>query len=643
MRKIVVLLVLTFATCASLWWHLPEEVEIDPTEPSGEQGIRFEFEPKVIDRNGLPLSERPSGSAGLAGPRMRPVGAAWARLKELPDCAAPMIKTIEGWSSLGVRHRSLPRAWVEGRGGSSIDMQNASNFFGAKVPERVLREAIGDADNWIGRQLARQRYLGMQAYRKVLEMGVAYRTAYHFKPSDRLEWYFNTASFASARPGIEYAAERLLGKSASELTCHELLGLITTLTRPVPSGPEAVARYRASARYHAGYINRLNLLVEREIVPDYKREVWADPPEIKWHSINRPSWSAAAVERAVQEARQILAGLDGHRIGDGLRIQTSLDSRIQDRVGEVVKSHLMPWPEARSSVVMADPNGMAKVYHVSSALLSGDLDHVRASVQPGSRLKVPIYAMALAFLREQGLSTQEIMSYELPTRYERSSGDIIENCSRFGDTVPLSAAFKHSCNAPVWWIVNELYDPQSVSQWLAHMGAAPDVGPHQAMGMGNWDMSEEQIILIYNALLNTYEAPQVGLRLVERIMTRDGTVIYDAYDDSTSQWAISRDAPVIAPEVGQLLRELMRRAVEDGTARRLCEGHDRCMTNDPAVKTGTNSGSRYKHRGVTGRFGSGNGFILSVTIQGEGGIPVASRSAVPLAANVLAKIENVGR
>jgi len=578
--------------------------------PSAEDTLgRLQIKPLVVDRFGRPLTTQFGGAAVPEVNR----GGVFTPIERVPECGITFTKELEGYSPLGVKWFSLPKCILEGRGCSTVTMQAARSLFRARIPE----ERLGESGASVQMQI-------MRLYRKWLEIVMASKLALGTAPVVRMEAFFNTAVFHPQRRGIGYASARFFGKSPAHLSCQQYLQLITLLSNPTRYKP--AYRDEFLNRYHL----RLNHLFEEDLISAAQREAWQNPPPFQEHP-RTASPHAAAVDRAIQEVRRTL-GSD-HRLGEGLVIETSVNARVQARADSVLDKAVSRWQTSADSThgtfVLMAPDGQYRGYVVNSARQAGYMDFIQQPLQMGSRAKVPIYALAIAVLRERGHTTQEIRDYSLPTRYVLRSDDgeklkeIGSHCLKYGDHVSLRKALVESCNGSAYWLANELLSPQDISSFLRAFGI--HVSPHKALPMGSFSVTEEDLVALYNGVLNTYR--RVGPRIVSEIRGRNGRVIYNAPSSLKGT-----SLPLLVPEVSWMMRQLMREVVASGTAEAVDKAHPSLDLWDVLLKTGTSNGGQVRYRGVTGETG---GFVMSLTLRGKVPLPSAPYSAVPVAGGVL--------
>ena len=241
-------------------------------------------------------------------------------LAEMPGFIVPALVAAEDnrfWQHHGIDYIGMARAslknWRAGRirqGASTVTQQLARNSFPDALPssDRSFR-------------------------RKVLEALVARRIEDHFTKAQILESYLNRVYFGSGFYGIEAAARGYFGKPAREMTLSECATLAGMLRSPNKLSPW---RNRKACLESRDFV--LGRMLELEYIkePAYAAAV-AETLAVK----NRSSTFGDSY--AVEFVRQQVAGLLGEDesvYGDGFRIYTTLDARLQKTAEDALKTRL---------------------------------------------------------------------------------------------------------------------------------------------------------------------------------------------------------------------------------------------------------------------------------------------------------------
>jgi penicillin-binding protein 1A len=181
------------------------------------------------------------------------------------------------------------------------------------------------------------------ASHKLSEMIIARRMERIYHKDEILELYLNTVSFGEETFGIEAASHRFFSKPSSELELHEAATLAGVLRAPGLYNP-----YRQPELS----VNRRNLVIRQmekyeKITPEEAVEFIQKPLETRYNRVTENEGPAPYFREHLRgELQQLLStvpALDGKTYNlytDGLKIQTSIDSRVQIAAEKAVKNRM---------------------------------------------------------------------------------------------------------------------------------------------------------------------------------------------------------------------------------------------------------------------------------------------------------------
>jgi len=190
----------------------------------------------------------------------------------------------------------------------------------------------------ITQQLAKNLYLTQErtVTRKVKELVTAIELEKTYTKDEILALYLNTVYFGSGAYGVEAAARTYFGKPAYLLTLPESATLIATLKNPTAYSP---------AKNPTSSISRRNLilsLMEKEafITPKQAAAAKRTPLVLNYTPVNHQGLAPYFTEyiRQTVKPAALLGNVDLYR--DGLTIQTTLDSRMQNYAQQAAAEHL---------------------------------------------------------------------------------------------------------------------------------------------------------------------------------------------------------------------------------------------------------------------------------------------------------------
>ena len=240
--------------------------------------------------------------------------------RDMPPYIVPALVSAEDnrfWQHHGVDFIGMARAslknWQAGKirqGASTVTQQLARNSFPNVLPSS-----------------------DRSFQRKVLEAFVAMRIEKSFSKEEILESYLNRVYFGSGFYGIESAARGYFGKPAKELTLSECATLAGMLRIPTKLSPWQNRKACLDARaFVLGRMLELGWIQK----PDYDAAM-AETLAVKSRS------TIYSDSYAVEFVRQQVVGLVGEEesvYGDGFRIYTTLDAKLQKVAEDTLKSRL---------------------------------------------------------------------------------------------------------------------------------------------------------------------------------------------------------------------------------------------------------------------------------------------------------------
>lgn len=206
----------------------------------------------------------------------------------------------------------------------------------------VLRAAISNyrqgrvkqGASTVTQQLARNSFdMRERSYRrKLLEMFVARRIEEHLPKEKIMELYLNRVYFGSGLYGVEAASRGYFGKPAKDLTvgeCAMLAGLLKSPNALSPwNNPKGAKKVRD---FVLGRMREMRLITREE----YQNAMDLSLAVRKRTNPNRVSYAIDLVRQ------QAIAALGYDRaMNEGVRIQTTFDSKLQQTAERALRSHL---------------------------------------------------------------------------------------------------------------------------------------------------------------------------------------------------------------------------------------------------------------------------------------------------------------
>jgi penicillin-binding protein 1A len=173
---------------------------------------------------------------------------------------------------------------------------------------------------------------------KFREMILAFRIEREFTKEEILELYLNTSFFGQRSYGVATAAQTYFGKSLGDLTISEIAILAGIPQRPADWNPIASPE-RATAR--RGYV--LRRMYETGAIDDQQYEVALTERVLGKRFAAQTQLDAPYVAEMVRVAMVERFGDDAYTAG--LKITTTVDSRLQAAANRAIRETLMAYDE----------------------------------------------------------------------------------------------------------------------------------------------------------------------------------------------------------------------------------------------------------------------------------------------------------
>lgn len=210
----------------------------------------------------------------------------------------------------------------------------------------LLRDTRQGGGSTISQQLAKNLYprrkIGLLSFpvNKIREIFIAARLEKHFTKEEILGLYLNTVPFGEDIYGIEVAANRFFGKPSSRLNPSEAATLVGMLAANTAYNPR---------RNPERSMQRRNVVLDRMLANGFLSEEETDnfkkaPIKTTYTRLDNNHGPAPwFMEQVRMQTESILKQLpeQKHNIyTDGLRIYTTIDSRLQAYAVAATKNHL---------------------------------------------------------------------------------------------------------------------------------------------------------------------------------------------------------------------------------------------------------------------------------------------------------------
>ena len=465
----------------------------------------------------------------------------------------------------------------------------------------VLTLSTRQGASTITQQLARNMYnsIGFKKTitRKIKELITAIKIEQTYTKSEILELYLNSIYFGHGNYGAQSASIYYFSKNVSDLTLDEAAILIGLLPAP--------ARY-SPIRHPEKSLDRRNLVLNVMYNEGYISNDELSENINKELSISKSEYNNSIAPHYTEYIRRELEKIDTdlniNIYEDGLEINTSLDSRIQEilnetfnevmnqnqktfnkellndsnRLKKIAKRNNFSYDSLRvilknnleipkvlrkellvqGAAVIIDPKHGGVLGMVGGRIDKGYLDHfnraTQAKRQPGSVFKPFIYLSA----SENGYSPcTQLINQPLvffiddTTRWNPQNHD-----GSTGLQTDLRTGLKKSLNLISVRIVQELISPLDVKKTASRFGFRTPIRAVDAIALGVSDVYPIDITLAYSAL--SYNGILHEPMILNSIKDREGNIIKN-YSPVSKEVSDEKTTFII--------RDMMKSVVDNGT------------------------------------------------------------------------------
>lgn len=434
----------------------------------------LEVSTKIYDRNGILLYEI------YADQNRTPIP-----LSQIPDIvkkATIAIEDREFYRHMGFSLRGITRALWE-------NVNQTSFQGGSTITQQLIKTALLSPE--------------VTVTRKIKEVILAFWAERLYSKDQILEMYVNQVPYGGTAWGIEAAAQTYFGKSIKQVTLAEAALLAGLPVAPTDYSPFGTHPERAFAR-QAEVLRRMvedRYITKEEAEKALKEKLVFAQPRV---SIRAPHF--------VMYIRDMLEKEFGPRLVDkgGLRVVTSLDLPLQEKVQEIVSQNideLSALQVGNGAALVTDPRNGQILAMVGSrdyfnAQRDGNVNVTNALRQPGSSIKVVTYALAL----ESGMSAATILD-DSPVVYTQAGSPPyvpVNYDGKFHGPTPLRYALANSYNIPAVKLIAKLGVPAMMAT-AKKMGITSWTDPSHyglSLTLGGGEVTMLEMAEVFGTLAN---------------------------------------------------------------------------------------------------------------------------------------------
>ncbi len=492
---------------------------------------------------------------------------------------------------------------------------------GKAFVKNLIAFRIREGASTITQQLSRNLFLKQtdrhvfdKVTRKFRELIMAVQIERNFTKNEILELYLNVSYFGRQAYGIEAASQTYFGKPASNLDAAEYSLLIGMLKGP---------SYYDPINHLDRALNRRDIVIGQMVkdglvTPESAELIRAEIPVIKEPETEyRTGIAPHFVESTRRELirKQQKYGFDALR--DGLRIYTTIDSRMQKHAIQAIEEHLnefqkgfdatwdwrnypdilrdniektireseayrkLKTPESRDSLlrVMRTDSALvdtvkqlAKTVEVGFVAINPHNGHILALVG-GKNFRAFKYGLNhVTQIRRQPGSAFKPFVYTValdngyPACYELLNQPVtipMPDGTRWtpanydlsiGGKYTLREALKKSINLVTVRAILEIAPAKQVAQYAKRMGIGSRIPPYESIALGSVEVSPLELTSSYCVFPN--EGVYVEPISILKIEDKDGNIIEENRPEKRE---------VLSKETSYLMTNLMEGAVNEGT------------------------------------------------------------------------------
>ncbi|MBI3576998.1 transglycosylase domain-containing protein [Candidatus Gottesmanbacteria bacterium] len=399
---------------------------------------------KILDRNGVPLYEI------YADQNRTPLPL--AQIPKYVKDATVSIEDRDFYSHQGFSFRGMLRAARENLLHNRIQG-------GSTITQQLIKSALLTPE--------------VKLSRKLKEILLAFWAERIFSKNQILEMYLNQVPYGGTSWGIEAAAQTYFGKSVKELTLGE-----ATLLAGLPAAP---TEYSPFGSHPEKAFERQAEVLRRMVEDHYLTKLEAQAALAETIHVIPPRTGIRA-PHFVMYIRGLLEDRYGPRAvaQGGLRVKTSLDITTQEKMEDIVRTHIEALKYLRvgnGAALVTNPKtgeilAMVGSKNYFDLPAEGNVNVTTSLRQPGSSIKVVNYAAAL----ENGMTAATVIDdaavvYNVPGSPPYAP---VNYDGKFHGLVTLRYALGNSYNVPA-------------VKTLARIGVKTMIDKGRAMGITTWE------------------------------------------------------------------------------------------------------------------------------------------------------------
>jgi penicillin-binding protein 1A len=426
----------------------------------------------------------------------------------------------------------------------------------------------------ITQQLARNIFLTPEATvtRKIKEALLALQIERTFSKDEILELYLNQIYFGHGAHGIEAAAENYFGKKAEDLTLGEsalLAGLPKAPSEYFPQEAQGIPKSAKQRQILVIYrMQSLGFITHRQAKRAMNETLRYRPmTRSEFSFLKYPYFTSYVLQELFQKYDEDIL------YRGGLRVYTSLDTRLQSMAQKVLKEGVEAakgYNCRQGALVSLDPaTGFIRAMVGGVEFTSTDQFNRawQARRQPGSSFKVFVYTAAI----DSGFSPYSVVVDGPFTLRDGAKGWSPKNDDRkFNGPMTFKDALRWSKNVCAVK-VGLMVGVEKVKEYAYRMGIKEKIIAVPSLPLGTCEVTPLQMASAFGVLANG--GVRVEPTSIKMIKDSEGNIVEDHMFPHEEQ--------VLPESTALIMTDMMRAVIEAGTGRNAYIGRP------AAGKTGT--------------------------------------------------------
>ena len=381
----------------------------------------------------------------------------------------------------------------------------------------------------LSQQYARLMFLNNEKTwsRKIQEAFLTVRLETHYNKDTILQGYINTVYFGHGIYGIQNASLYYFNKKPIDLDLNE-----ASMLAGVINGPEYYSPFKDLKAAKARQKIVLDALVEEnQITQQIANQTYSTPFQLNPHPSSTIQCPYPYYRDCVINELKTLGFYTDEYVNQGLNIQTTLDTQIQQQLNDVVEKQMKDRDELEvaSIILNTQTSGVLALVGGKDYATSQFNRATQASRQVGSTMKPLLYYIAL----ENGFTPTTKFKSE-PTTFQLENGKTYTPTNfnkkyAYGD-VTMAQAIALSDN--IYAVKTHMFlGEQALVNILTSFGYQ-HISPHPSLALGTLNTNIYDFSSIYTTL--AHQGIYNEVHTITKITNNNGDVLYE-YEPQNKQ------------------------------------------------------------------------------------------------------------